>query len=225
MPTVANRKIRRPATDLTAADLLRVFVCEFTEPGQSKITAFAVRSQLHLLPGESWMPAAHRTLMHTRAAHIQYYKPHAMEEIYYWRTIAGDQLEDHCRRVIDVLNPFDTNPFHPVLFSPCTSFREDLNREALNEGQPLLDNMVNRGNIAHTIYGNFLTQISHLSSLYTYPPTIYSQLRNPHRPPPRGPRQHFSAVASDRRSRPPTIPMRYIFGVQSVATPSSAATF
>ena len=73
VPTVNNRQICKPATDLTATDLPRVFVDEFTEPGQSKITALAVCDQLHLLPGESWTSAAHRTLMHTRAAHIQYY--------------------------------------------------------------------------------------------------------------------------------------------------------
>ena len=109
VPTVDNRQIRRPATDLAATDLLFVFVYEFTEPGQSKITALAARNQVHLLPGESWMPTAHRTLTHTRADHVQHYKPHAMEETCYWRTVAGDQLENLCRRVIDVLNPSDTN--------------------------------------------------------------------------------------------------------------------
>ena len=103
IPTVDNRQIHRRVTDLTATDPLRVFVYEFTETGQSKITALAVRNQLHLLPGEIWMPASYRTFLHTRAAHVQYYKPHVMEEIYNWRTVAGDHFEDHCWRVIDVL--------------------------------------------------------------------------------------------------------------------------
>ena len=68
-PTVNNRQIRRLATDLMATDLLRVYIHEFTQPGQSKITALVVRSQLHL-PGESWLLAAHCTLMHTRAPHV-----------------------------------------------------------------------------------------------------------------------------------------------------------
>ena len=79
VPTVDNRQLCRPATDLTAPDLLRVFVFEFIEPGQPEINALAVRNQLHLLPDESWMPATHRTLKHTRGDHVQYYKPHAME--------------------------------------------------------------------------------------------------------------------------------------------------
>ena len=83
VPTIDNSQVCRPSTALTATDLLRVFVYEVTEPGQSKITALVVRKQLHLLPGESWMPAAHRTLMHTTAASIQYYKSNAMEETYY----------------------------------------------------------------------------------------------------------------------------------------------
>ena len=95
-PIVDNRQICRPATGLTATDLLCVFVYEFTEPGQSKIATIAVRNQLHLLPGESWMLGSHRTLMHTRVSHVQHYKPDAIKEIYYWRTVAGDQLEDHC---------------------------------------------------------------------------------------------------------------------------------
>ena len=82
VPIIDNSQVCRPATALTATELFLVFVYEVTEPGPSKITALVVRNQLHLLPGESWMPAAHRTLMHTRAASVQYYKPHAMEEIY-----------------------------------------------------------------------------------------------------------------------------------------------
>ncbi|CAN0352435.1 unnamed protein product [Ascophyllum nodosum] len=224
VPTVDNCQIPRPAADLTATDLLRVFVHEFTEPGQSKITALAVRSQLHLLPGDSWMSAAHRTLMHTRAAHVQYYKPHAMEETYYWRTVTGGQLEDHCRRVIGVLNPSDTNPFEPILFNLRKSIRDDLNKRALSEGQLLEDHMVNRGIIAHNIYGRFLEDISDLSNLYTFPPAVHSQL-NPQRPPPRGRSQRFSAVASNRHSRSPTPPVRDIFHVQSAVATSSASAF
>ena len=137
VPTSDNREISRPAADPTATDLLRVFVHEFTELGQSVSIASAVRSQLLLLPGESWMPAAHRTLMHTRAAHVKYYKPHAMEETYYLRTVAGDQLEHHCGRVIGILNPSNANPFRPVLLNLCTSIREDLDEGALNKGQLL----------------------------------------------------------------------------------------
>ena len=106
-PTIDNSQICRPATDLTATDLLRVFIYEVVGPGQSKITALAVRNQIHLLPGESWMSVAHRTFMHKRAANAQYYRPHAMEETYYWRTVASDQLENHCERIIGVLNPSD----------------------------------------------------------------------------------------------------------------------
>ena len=153
VPTIDNSQICKPATDLTAIDLLRVFVCEITEPGQSKITALAVRNQLHLLPGESWIPAAHRTLMHTRPPNVHYYKPHAMEETYYWKTLAGDQLEDHCERIIGVLNPSDKNPFHPVFFNLRSAIRDDLNRWPLNGGQILLGHMVDRGIMAHTIYG------------------------------------------------------------------------
>lgn len=137
VPTIDNSQVRRPATTLTTTDLLRVFVFEVTEPGQSKVAALAVRQTLHLLPGESWMPNPHELdaePMHTRAASVQYYKPHAMEETYYWRTVAGDQLQDHCVRIIGVLNSSDTNPFHPVLFNLRTAIRIDLNRRALNEG-------------------------------------------------------------------------------------------
>ena len=84
VPIIDNSQVYRPSTALTITDLFHVFVYEVTKPGQSKITALlAVRSQLHLLPGESWTPAVHRTLMHTRAANVRYYKPHAMEETYY----------------------------------------------------------------------------------------------------------------------------------------------
>ena len=130
VPTIDNGQVRRSAATLTATDLLRVFVFEVAEPGQSNITALAVRQTLHLLPGESWMPAALRTLMRTRAASVQYYKRHAMKEIYYWRTVAGDQLQGHCVRIIGVLNPSDTNSFHPVLFNLSTAIRNDLNRRA-----------------------------------------------------------------------------------------------
>ena len=167
--TIDNGQVRRPATALTTTDLLRVFVYEVNEPGQSKTTALAVHKQLHLFPGESWMPAAHRTLMYTRAASVQYYKSHAMEETYYWRSVAGDQLQDHCERIIGVLNPSDTNSFHPVLLNLRSAIRNDLNRRALNEGQLLSSKMVGRGIAAQTIYGNFLSEISHLSHLYLSP--------------------------------------------------------
>ena len=170
VPTIDNSQVRRPGATLTTTDLFRVFVFEVAEPGRSKITALAVHQKLHLLPGESWMAAALRTLMHTRAASVQYYKPHAMEETYYWRTVAGDQLQDHCVRIIGVLNPSDINPFHPVLFNLRTAIRNDLNRRALNEGQLLSDKMVDRGIAGQTIYGNFLSEISHLSHLYA--PTL-----------------------------------------------------
>ena len=134
VPTIDNSQVCRPSTAATATDLLRVFVYEVTEPGQSKITAPAVRKELNLLRGESWMTAANRTLMHTRAASVQYYKPHAMEETYYWRSVAGDQLQDHCEKIIGVLNPSDTNPFHPVLFNLCSAIQNDFNRRELNEG-------------------------------------------------------------------------------------------
>ena len=211
VPTIDISQIHRLATDLTAIDLLRVFIYVFTEPGLSKITALAVRNQLHLLPGERWMPVAHRTLMHTRAANIRYYKPHAAEKTYYWRTVAGDQLKDHCEWIIGVLNPSDKNPFHPVVFNLRSAIRDDLNRWPLNEGQLLLDNMVNRGITTHTIYENFLKQISHPSQLYLSPLTVDSQPPNTSHPPTRSPRQRLSAVATDRCSRPPISPMQDTF--------------
>ena len=156
VPTIDISQVLRRAATLTATDLLRVFVQEITEPGQSKSTALAVRKQLHLFPGESWMPAAHRTLMHTRAANVQSYKPHAMEETYYWRCTTGDQPQDHCERVIGVLNPSDTNLFHPVLHDLRSAFRKNLNKQALNEGQLLTRQMIDRGIAAQAIYGDFL---------------------------------------------------------------------
>ena len=80
------------------------------------------------------MPAAHRTFMPTRAASVQYYKPHAIEETYYWRSVAGDHLQDHCEKIIGVLNPFGTNPFHPVFFNLRSAIQNDLKRRALNKG-------------------------------------------------------------------------------------------
>ena len=125
-------QIHRPATDLISTYLLRVFIHEFTEPGQSKVTALVMRNQLYLFPGESWMPAFRRTLMHTRAANVQHYKPRAMEKTYYWRTVEGDQLEDHCETIVGVLNPSDKNQFHPVLFNLRSAIRDNLNRQPLN---------------------------------------------------------------------------------------------
>ena len=116
VPTVNNRQIRRPTIDLMATDLLRVYVREFTQPEQSEITALVVRSQLHL-PGESWLPAAHCTLMHSRTPHVQYHKPHAIVETCYW-SITREQLKDRCWGVIRVLNPSDTNPILPRPLQP-----------------------------------------------------------------------------------------------------------
>ena len=192
-PTVDNRLICRPATDLTATDLLHVLGYEFTQAGQFKITASAVCDQhTYSVVKETCVSAAHYcTLMHTRAAYVQYYKLHVMEEKYDWRTVAGDQIEDHCRRVIGVLNPSDRNPFHPVLFNLRSAIREDLNRQALTEGQLLLDNMASRGITAHTIYGNFLNQIPQLSNLYSPPLVMHLRSRNLSRPQTRSPRQRF----------------------------------
>ena len=49
VPTIYISQVLRHAATLTATDLLRVFVQEITESGQSKTTALAVRKQLHLL--------------------------------------------------------------------------------------------------------------------------------------------------------------------------------
>ena len=191
VPTIDIRQVLRRAATLTATDLLRVLVQEITEPGQSRSTALAVRKQLHLLPGESWMPTAHRTPLHTRAANVQSYKPHAMEDTYHWRCIAGDQLQDHCERVIGVLNPSDTNLFHPVLQDLRSAIRKNLNRQALNEGQLLTRQMIDRGIAAQAIYGDFLQELSHLSHLYLPPLTGDSQPRSPLRTPTWNPRQRF----------------------------------
>ena len=170
------------------------------------------------------MSAAHRTLLHTRAANVQSYKPHAMEETYYCRCIAGDQLQDHRERDIGVLNPSDTNPFHPVLHDLRSAIQKNLNRQALNRGQLLTRQMINQGIAAQAIYGDFLRELSHWSHLYSPPLTGESQPRSPSRTPTRNPRQRFSAVASDRRPRHPISPMRDVFGTRpAVATTTDAA--
>ena len=170
------------------------------------------------------MSAAHRTLLHTRAANVQSYKPHAMEETYYCRCIAGDQLQDHRERDIGVLNPSDTNPFHPVLHDLRSAIQKNLIRQALNGGQLLTRQMINQGIAAQAIYGDFLQELSHWSHLYSSPLTGESQPRSPSRTPTRNPRQRFSAVASDRRPRHPISPMRDVFGTRpAVATTTDAA--
>ena len=222
VPTIDISQIRRHAADLTATDLLRVFVQEMTESGQSKLTAREVRKQLHLLPGESWMSAAHRTLLHTRAASVQSYKPHAMEDTYYRRSITGDQLQDHCERVIGVLNPSDSNPFHPVLYSLRSAIRKNLNSRALNEGQLLTRQMVDRGTATQAIYGDFLQELSQLSHMYSPPLIRASQTDGPSRTPIGNPRQRFSAVAPDRRPRHPISPMRDVLGTRHARATSTA---
>ena len=225
VPTIDISQVLRRAATLATTDLLRVFVQEITEPGQSKSTALAVRKQLHLLPGESWMPAAHRTLLHTRAANVQSYKPRAMEETYYWRCIAGDQLQDHCEKVIGVLNPSDTNSFHPVLHDLRSAIRKNLNRQALNEGQLLTRQMVDRGIAAQAIYGDFIQERSHLSHLYSPPLTGDSKPGSPSRTLTRNPRRRFSAIASDRRPRHPISPMRDVFGTRPAVAPTTDSAF
>ena len=222
VPTIDISQIRRHAADLTATDLVRVFVQEMTESGQSKLTAREVRKQLHLLPGESWMSAAHRTLLHTRVASVQSYKPHAMEDTYYWRSITGDQLQDHCERVIGVLNPSDSNPFHPVLYSLRSAIRKNLNSRALNEGQLLTRQMVDRGTATQAIYGDFLQELSQLSRMYSFPLIRASQTDGPSRTPIGNPRQRFSAVAPDRRPRHPISPMRDVLGTRHAGATSTA---
>ena len=171
------------------------------------------------------MPAAHRTLVHTRAANVQYYKPHAMEDTYYWRTVAGDQLEDHRERIIGALNPSDKKPLHPVLFKFRSAIRDDLNRRPLSEGPLLLPRRQDRQRHhgSHHIF-EFLQTNAHLSPLYSPILTGGSQPRSPSRTPIRSPRPRFSAIASDRRSRHPISPMRDIFRAQSaVNSPTAAA--
>ena len=224
VPTIDISQVFRHAATLTATDLLRVFVQEVTEPGQSKTTTLAVRKQLHLLPGESWMPAALRTLMHTKASNVQSYKPHAMEETYYWRCITGGQLLDHCERVIGVLNPSDTNPFHPVLHGLRAAIRKNLHKRAINEGQLLTRQMIDRGIAAQAMYGDFLQELSRLSHLYSPPLAENFSPRSPSRTPNRNPRHRFSAVASDRRPRHPVSPMRDVFCTRPAdGTPTDAA--
>ena len=224
VPTIDISQVLRRAATPTARDLLRVYVQEITEPGQSKSTALAVRKQLLVLPGESWTPLAHRTLLHTRAANVQSYKPHAMEETYYWRCIAGDQLQDHCERIIGVFIKSDTNPFHPVLHDLRSAIRKNLNRQALNEDQLLTRQIIDRGIAAQAIYGDFLQELSYLSHLYSPPLTGDSQPRSSLRTPTRNSRQRLSAVASDRRPRHPISPMRDVFGTRpAVATITDAA--
>ena len=65
VPTIDISQVLRRAATLTTTDLPCVFVQEITEPGQSKNTALAVRKQLHLLPGKSWMPAPQALRTHT----------------------------------------------------------------------------------------------------------------------------------------------------------------
>ena len=140
------------------------------------------------------MSATHRTLLHTRAANVQSYKLHAMEETYYWRCIAGDQLQDHCERVIRALNQSDINPFHPVLYDLRSAIWKNLNRQALNEGQLLTRKMIDRDIAAQAIYGDFLQKLSHLNHLYSPPLTGDSQPRSPSRTPTQNPRQRFSLL-------------------------------
>ena len=168
------------------------------------------------------MPAAHRTFLHTRAANVQSYKPHAMEETYYWRCIAGDQLQDHCERVIGALNQSDTNPFHPVLHDLRSAIWTNLNGQALNEGQLLTRQMIDRGIAAQAIYGDFLQELSHLNHLYSPPLTRDSQPRSPSRTPTRNPRQRFSLLPL---TDGPGSLSHDVFGTRpAVATTTDAAT-
>ena len=160
------------------------------------------------------MPAAHRTLMPTKAANVQSYKPHAMKETYYWKCITGGQLLDHCERVIGVLNPSDTNPFHSVLHGFRAAIRKNLHKRAPNEGQLLTRQMIDRGIAAQAMYRDFVQELSHLSHLYSPPLAEDFSPRSPSRTPTRNPRQRFSAVASDRRPRHPISPMRDVFGTR-----------
>ena len=112
VPTIDNSQICRPATDLKATDLLRVFVYELTESGQSKVTALAVRNQLHLLF------SCRRELL-TSSTTNPTWRRHATGR---WRTVVGDQLEDRCESIIGVLNPLRQEPISSCPLQPSLRY-------------------------------------------------------------------------------------------------------
>lgn len=81
-----------PFEEMTVTEGCRILMAEVAPSGQAQKRAEATVEEMALLHGESWMAAARRLVLHIRAVTVDETKPHASEEQYFWRYVAGQHV-------------------------------------------------------------------------------------------------------------------------------------
>ena len=132
-----------------------------TNSGGLRKLAKRVRPKLKT-DGNEWPAGTIRVMMHRRVATVNAHHPYLVEEEYFRKVIANDELKKPCRRIIGVVAPTNTYEFNADLFHAKTRL-EQLSYHPINMGQLLSQEKDQRGQLAQKTYGRFFEFISERS--------------------------------------------------------------
>ena len=129
--------------------------------GQAQKRAEAVLENITLMPGESWMAAARRLVLHMRAGTADETKPYASEEQYFWRCMAGKHVSELCERAVNLFftSESDRNGLEALLVQIGTKIKQLLTPMHVDANQSLSDYMVDRGRVAYSIFDRLVNAL------------------------------------------------------------------
>lgn len=89
---VHGRRALIPFHQVAVTDWARLLVAEVSTQGGTKETARLALNNTKLSKGEPWLPASTKLVLHMRVAQADHLRPHASEEIHFWRFITAAAL-------------------------------------------------------------------------------------------------------------------------------------
>ena len=154
VPLVEGGFCQVPFEEVTVTEWCRILVAEVAPSGQAQKRAEVALEEMTLIQGESWMAAARRLVLHMRAVTADETKPHASEEQYFWRYVAGKHVSELCERAVNLFftSESDRNGLEALLVQIGTEIKQQLTPMHVHAGKLLSAYMVARGRVAHGIF-------------------------------------------------------------------------
>lgn len=130
--------------------------------GSARSRAERALDAITLLPGEAWYAAAHRLVLHARAAKADATqhatRPHVSEEVYFWRYLEERGLNDLCNPALCLFLPgaADQLSMEMALYTPAVQAKQFLRPISPNMSNRTSAAMAHRGAVAQAIFTEFI---------------------------------------------------------------------
>ena len=165
---INGSRCKVPYEQVTITDWCRILVAEAMKSQTAREAAVDAVNNIKLEPGEAWLSAAARMLLHIRTKSASADRPFASEARYFWRFASEQTVNEAMERTLRLFLPkqSDYGSMESLLVGSVRAVKDLCESLQVDYSNPSSAEMLQRGRDLQQIHTTFVNDLSNRSSSF-----------------------------------------------------------